>query len=238
MDNLEDRMYSKKRLVILDADGTTIDAFSAIARTFAEHDMNLGELTRFQKRHNLFKYLGGVKEFPKNLRRQLTKVERNKLIDTLTAVYREEARLYDGMASLINKLTGTDDVIVGIVTRNITQEPQVTLKKLFSREQVDVDNLDFLVHVPLKEKKTEIFEKLRNEYQVNPALCYVCGDEYKDYISAVAAAMHSMIVSYGFESFERLTQKFEIPHALISKKPDELSQRLVHALYSCGRQAD
>lgn len=231
-------MYSKKRLVILDADGTTIDAFSAIARTFSQHDMNLGDLTRFQKRHNLFKYLGGVKEFPKNLRKQLTKVERNKLINTLTAVYREEARLYSGMTALINRLTDSQDIIVGIVTRNITQEPEVTLKQLFKREQVDIDKLDFLVHVPLKEKKTAIFEKLREKYEVNPALCYVCGDEYKDYISAVSAAMHPMIVSYGFESLERLIEKYEIPNALISRQPDELSQRLVHTLYSCANTTE
>jgi phosphoglycolate phosphatase len=233
----QQRMYTKKRLVILDADGTTIDAFSAIARTFSQHDMNLGDLTRFQKRHNLFKYLGGVKEFPKNLRKQLTKVERNKLIDTLTAVYREEARLYPGMTEMVNRLTATPDVVVGIVTRNITQEPEVTLKQLFKREKVDIDNLDFLLHVPLKEKKTAIFEKLRDKYKVNPALCYVCGDEYKDYISAVTAAMHPMIVSYGFESFERLTEKYEIPHAIISRQPNDLTQRLVHALYSCNGAA-
>ena len=48
-------MYSRERLIILDADGTTIDAFSAIDATFGAHGMDIGDLKRFQKRRNLFK---------------------------------------------------------------------------------------------------------------------------------------------------------------------------------------
>ena len=66
-------MYSKDHLVILDADGTTIDAFSAIERTFACHYMDIGDLERFQKRRHRFKYLGGLKEFPNNIKQQLGK---------------------------------------------------------------------------------------------------------------------------------------------------------------------
>ena len=36
--------YSNERLVILDADGTTINAFEAIDKTFAEHKMQLGDI--------------------------------------------------------------------------------------------------------------------------------------------------------------------------------------------------
>lgn len=61
-------MYSNDNLLILDVDGTTIDAFSAIERTFACHNMNIGDLERIQKRRHLFKYLGGIEVFPKNLR--------------------------------------------------------------------------------------------------------------------------------------------------------------------------
>ena len=96
-------MFSHDRLVILDADGTTVDAFSAIDRTFARHDMDIGPLARFQKRRNVFKYLGGFKEFPRNLRKQLAGQKRSRLIATLTQVYREEARLYEGMAALMDR---------------------------------------------------------------------------------------------------------------------------------------
>lgn len=223
-------MFSENKLVILDADGTTIDAFEAISKTFERHDMTLGDLSRFQKRHNLFKYLGGVKEFPKNLRRQLTKVERKRLILTLTEVYREEASLYSGMRDMINKIIDNPNTLVGVVTRNITNEPLETLSKLFLREGVEVDNLDFLIHIPLKEKKTDTFRSLREKYMVNPALSYVCGDEYKDYMAASHTGMHAMMASYGFESAERLTEKYEIPNELLASTPEALSQRLLHAL--------
>jgi phosphoglycolate phosphatase len=39
-----------ERLVIFDADGTTIDAFHAIQLTFLRHGMDIGDLERFQKR--------------------------------------------------------------------------------------------------------------------------------------------------------------------------------------------
>ena len=62
-------MFSNQLLVILDADGTTIDAFRAIEKAFAHHGLDIGPLARFQKRRNMFKYLGGIKEMPTNLRR-------------------------------------------------------------------------------------------------------------------------------------------------------------------------
>jgi hypothetical protein len=55
-------MYrNSDRLIVFDVDGTIIDAYSAIVETFSRHGMELGDLERFQKRHNLFKYLGGIK---------------------------------------------------------------------------------------------------------------------------------------------------------------------------------
>ncbi len=41
---------SNKRLIILDADGTTIDAYQAIDKAFSLHGMALGDQERFQKR--------------------------------------------------------------------------------------------------------------------------------------------------------------------------------------------
>ncbi len=85
------------RLIIIDADGTLIDAFTAIGAAFARHGMDLGDLERFQKRRNLFKYLGGIKEFPRNLAKHFGRNGRKELIATLTDIYRDEARLYPGM---------------------------------------------------------------------------------------------------------------------------------------------
>jgi phosphoglycolate phosphatase len=70
-------MYrNQDHLVIMDADGTLIDAFAAIDKAFSHHGMNIGDLERFQKRRNFFKYIGGLKEFPRNVAKQLGKVSR------------------------------------------------------------------------------------------------------------------------------------------------------------------
>ncbi len=222
-------MYlSNQRLLILDADGTTIDAFSAITSTFSQHGMALGDEPDFQKRHNLFKYMGGIKEFPRNIKKQLS--QRKKLIATLTDVYRDEAQLYPGIAALIKQLIAAPDVVVGIVTRNITNEPVVTLSKLFLRHGIDIGKLDFMLHIPVSENKIDTFKMLRKQFGINPALSYICGDEHKDYEAAQASGMHPLMVSYGFEDHQRLTEKFNIPEELIARSPGELCARVRHTL--------
>lgn len=221
---------SNKRLIILDADGTTIDAYSAIEKTFSHHGMDLGDEESFQKRHNIFKYLGGIKQFPANIRKNISKQNRRQIVETLTDVYRHDAILYPGIANFILTLIAAPDVIVGMVTRNITNEPLETLRQLFSRHHIDIEDLDFLVHVPLEEKKTLHFRKVREQFDINPARAGVCGDENKDFVAATNTGMHPFMVSYGFENYLRLTKKFEIPEEVISRTPQELCERVYHAL--------
>lgn len=223
-------MYCNDRLVILDADGTTIDAFSAIDKTFVRHGMDIGPLERFQKRRNLFKYLGGLKEFPINLRKQVAGTRRSRLVETLTEVYREEATLYPGIASLLRRLVEEADVRVGIVTRNITRDPVETLERLFRRHGCDPTRLDFLIHLPLRDGKLQIFRELRERFAVNPARACACGDEGKDYLAAVHSGIHPFMVSYGFEDYERLVQRHGVPAEVISRTPAELAERVLHSL--------
>lgn len=222
--------YKNERLVVLDADGTTINAFDAIGKTFAQHSMGLGDLVRFQQRHNLFKYLGGLKEFPLNARHQINKKKRKALIRTLTEIYREEGELYAGIAGMIEKLLAVPSIRVGVVSRNVTLEPLVTLQQVFRRSGVDTGAFDFFVHLPLKEGKMEKFRDIRESFGINPARAFACGDEKKDYLAATGSGMHPFMVSYGFESFERLEKKIGVPPELISRSPAELRQRLLHAL--------
>lgn len=219
-----------ERLVIFDADGTTIDAFHAIQRTFLHHGMDIGDLERFQKRRKLFKYLGGLREFPTNLRRQFGKQSRKRLLATLTDVYRHEARLYPGIDSMLRKLMMVPDIRVGFITRNVTIEPEETLKLLFQRHGIDAGKFDYFACIPLKESKTEYLKHARQTFAINPARAYACGDEYSDYLAAIGAGTHPFIVSYGFEDCQRLTKKFGVPREVISTSPAEFVDRLLHAL--------
>lgn len=223
-------MFQNKRLIILDADGTTIDAYQAIEEAFARHGMTLGEESNFQKRHHLFKYLGGLKEFPSIVKKNMRRQGRNKIVATLTDVYRAEARLYPGVADLIKSLIAAPDIVVGLVTRNITNEPLETLRRLFCRHDIDVDALDFFDHVPLSKGKASQFRLIREQFGINPACAYICGDEHKDYLAAIATGMHPFMVSYGFEDHDRLTEKFEVPNEVISRTPAELGSRVRHAM--------
>jgi len=224
-------MYrSRDRLIIIDADGTVIDAYAAIGTAFARHGMDIGDLERFQKRRNLFKYLGGLKEFPRNLAKHFGKHGRRDLLSTLTEVYREEARLYPGMADLIRDLLAAPDIRVGMVTRNVTHEPEITLARLFARHDLDLGRLDFLHYIPLREDKTRYFRAARERLDINPARAYACGDEHRDYSAALASGMHPFVVSYGVENLARLVRKFAIPAEIISQTPQALSARVRHAL--------
>lgn len=218
------------RMIVIDADGTLIDAFSAIGIAFAQHGMDLGDLERFQKRRNLFKYLGGIKEFPRNLAKHFGRGVRREILATLTEVYREEARLYPQMPELLRDLMAAPELHVGIVTRNVTLEPVHTLARLFRRHGVEIDRLDFFHHIPMRQEKTPYFRAERERLGVNPARAYACGDEHKDFAAAVAAGMHAFIAAYGFESHARLTGKFGIPEEIISSTPEALAARVRHAL--------
>ncbi|MEW8536012.1 MAG: HAD hydrolase-like protein [Candidatus Thiodiazotropha endolucinida] len=223
-------MFDSHRLIILDADGTTVDAFKAINMAFKVHNMNIGDIERFQDRRKIFKYIGGLKEMPINLRKQLKEKQRSALINTLTEIYREQARLFDGMGWLINRLIMQPDLRVGMITRNITNEPEKTLRKLYRRNGIDDSGLDFLIHLPLRKQKLTAFQTIRESLKVNPARAYATGDEKCDYMAAVGTGIHPFMVSFGFESYRRLTKKIGVPAALISRQPHELKQRILHAL--------
>jgi phosphoglycolate phosphatase len=221
---------SHKRLVIFDADGTTIDSFHAIQLTFLRHGMDIGDEERFQKRRKLFKYLGGLKEFPTNLRRQFGKQSRKRLLSTLTEIYRNEARLYPGIDSLMRTLLASADIRLGMVTRNVTIEPERTLGLLFERHGIDTAAFDYFACIPLGEPKLKYLRDARQSFGINPARAYACGDEYSDYLAAVGAGMHPFVAAYGFEDSDRLIHKFGVPYEVISTSPGDFAHRLLHAL--------
>ncbi len=221
---------SPNRLVIFDADGTIIDAFRAIEQTFLQHGMAIGDLERFQKRRKLLKYLGGLREFPTNLRKQFGKQNRKRLLATLTEFYRDEALLYPGIATLLHTLFAEPGIHVGIVTRNVTVEPEETLRRFFARHGIDIRDFDYVACIPLGEDKTGELKRARECLAVNPARTYACGDEHSDYLAAIRAGIYPFVVAYGFEDRERLINDFGVPHELVSASPEEFAERLLHAL--------
>ncbi|HRD34842.1 MAG TPA: haloacid dehalogenase-like hydrolase [Rhodocyclaceae bacterium] len=218
------------QLVIFDADGTTIDAFHAIEQSFLRHGMAIGDLERFQKRRKLFKYLGGLREFPNNLRRQFGKQSRKRLVGTLTDFYRHEASLYPGIAPLIRTLIAAPGVRLGLVTRNVTTDPEYTLRCLFARHDIDMDAFDYLACIPLGGDKTASFREARARLDINPARCYACGDEYSDYVASIGAGMYPFIVAYGAEDRLRLRKSFGVPDDFIHASPAEFAEKLLHTL--------
>lgn len=224
-------MYrSRDRLVIFDADGTLIDAFHVVERAFKQHGMDIGDLERFQRRRKLLKYIGGLREFPKNLRQQFDKGNRKRFKRTLTDVYRDAAQPYPGMVELLQRLIAAPDIRVGIVSRNVTIDPEETLAIVLGRFGIDRAGLDFLRCIPLGDGKAPEFRAIREGYGINPLRAYVCGDEYRDYTDANASGMQSIIASYGFEDHGRLVGDYNIPPELIAGSPTEMTLRLCHAL--------
>lgn len=221
---------NRDRLVIFDADGTTVDAYHAVEQSFQRHGMTLGDLERYQKRRKIFKYLGGLREFPNNLRQQFGKQSRKQLRSTLTEYYRHEARLYPGIDALLSLLIATTNVRVGLVTRNVTLEPEQTLRCLFRRHDIDLDDFDYFACIPLSADKTLHFKDARERFSINPALAYACGDEYSDYKAAIGAAMYPFVVAYGAEDRVRLKNVFGVSPDLILSSPAELAGRLRHTL--------
>ena len=224
-------MYlTRDRLVIFDADGTLIDSFPVVERAFMLHGMDIGDLQRFQRRRKLLKYIGGLREFPKNLRQQLDKENRKRFKRTLTEVYRGEVQLFPGMVSLLKQLIATPDVRVGIVSRNVTIEPEETLSIVLSRFGIDSQDLDFLRCIPHGDGKAPEFRAIRERFGVNPLLAYACGDEYRDYADAGASGMQAIVASYGFEDHGRLVGDYNVPLEVMARTPSELAHRLRHGL--------
>jgi phosphoglycolate phosphatase len=121
-------------------------------------------------------------------------------------------------------------VRVGIVTRNITREPEETLLQLLRRHDIDSSGLDFLSCLPLREEKLIQFRTIRMLFDINPARSYACGDEYRDYLAATGAGMHPFIASYGFEDHVLLRDGFNVPEDVLARTPQDLSERFCHAL--------
>ncbi|HTN93525.1 MAG TPA: HAD hydrolase-like protein, partial [Gallionella sp.] len=138
--------------------------------------------------------------------------------------------------SLLKTLLEAPDIRVGLVTRNVTNEPEKTLRQLFQRHGIDTGEFDLFACIPLRKDKTVIMKHARQSFDINPARAYACGDEHSDYLAAIGAGMHPFVAAYGFEDSVRLTEKFGVPGEVISTTPAEFIDRLTNALNIAGEQ--
>ena len=111
----------------------------------------------------------------------------------------------------INALPGSNGLRMGLITRNITNNPTDKPRRLFERHAIDVQELDILAHIPLKQGKLQHFREVR---------------------TAIVSGCHHFMASCGFEDYERLTLKIGVPPEIISisRSPSELHERLGHTL--------
>jgi len=224
-------MYpSQDHLIILDADGTLFDTFPVVEEAFALHGMDIGDRNRFQRRRKLLKYLGGLREFPRNLRQQFDRASRKQFKQTLTEIYRASAQPFPGMIDLLQLLLEAPHVRVGIVSRNVTIDPETTLSIVLQRYGIDSGALDFVRCIPRGDTKTEQFRHLRDWFGINPLRATVCGDEAIDYEDASRAGMRALIAGYGFEDPGRLVEDYGVPAELVAATPELLAARLCHSL--------
>jgi len=129
----------------------------------------------------------------------------------LTDIYREEADLYPGIRQLIERLIREPMLRVGIVTRNITFEPGETLRILLPTQWCGSRQPRLLPTHPAQGRQDPALQGHPRTVPDQSRPGYACGDEKKDFVAALSTGMHPFIASYGFEDYERLTERIGVP---------------------------
>ena len=133
----------KDVLIALDFDGLLINSYKLLERTFLEYNLDLGEEERFKNRRKFLKYLGGGKEWIPNLVK-FTLPRKRHLIENLTEKYREEGVVYKEFIPFLNSCIQNQSTHVGVISRNFTMEPGITIRKVLRNSEIDEKNLDFV----------------------------------------------------------------------------------------------
>lgn len=205
-------MTTKNTLVVLDFDGFLINSYELLKHTFSQFGLDVGDEDRFKHRRKFLKYLGGGKEFLGNLV-SYTLPKKKKVRQALTELYMEEGVIYREFNSLLNDMIADPKIHIGIVSRNFTLTPGVTIRQVLINSGVDEANLDFVIPIPVGVKKHAILEGMKASRYENTLFG---GDEIGDYKAAVETGYNKIFIgSYGFDNKQRLIKTGEIPEDLI-----------------------
>lgn len=192
---------------IFDFDGTLADSFSLACNILMSHTQYLGckqltkdELLKLKNMHarEVLKYLNiplwRIPFFVNKIR---------KIVDQRI----DEIIIFPEWAQTFQHLDPHHQL--GLISSNSSKIVEYVLKKHYLFELFDFIACD----QPLFGKK-HCLKKLIKQKKINPTTTYYIGDEVRDIEAAQANNIHSIAVSWGFNSHERL--KLANPDYLIS----------------------
>jgi len=216
-------MQKKETLVVLDFDGLLINSYKLLKITFMHCGLDIGDEDRFQNRRKFLKYVGGGKELIGNLVK--LSLPKKKLIrEQLTETYWNEGEIYPEFTTLINDMIDSPDVHVGIVSRNFTLHPGKTIRQVLRNSKVNEGAIDFIIPISTGVKKGNVLEGMKSPSYKN---CIFAADEISDYRAAYETGYNKIfMVSYGFDTKERLIEKGGIPEEIIFDSPKKLQKKI------------
>ena len=223
-------MTVKHQLVVLDFDGFMIDSYGLLKQTFAAFGLDVGDQERFKNRRKFLKYFGGGRELLGNLV-SVSLPRKRRVRQVLTEAYMESGRVYAPFVPLINDLAARADTSLGLVSRNYTLRPGLTLRTVLRNSGIEDSALDFVIPIPAGSRKDNVLEGMRSSRHRHALLG---GDEIGDYRAAEATGYQAVIASYGFDTHKRLVEKGKVPEAVIFDSPETLVENFRLAM-AAGR---
>ena len=212
----------KSLLVVLDFDGFLINSYQLLRNTFEQFGLDVGDEDRFKHRRKFLKYLGGGKEFVRNFV-TMSLPKKKKVRDRLTEEYLDHGRIYAEFQPLLNALIASPATHVGIVSRNYTYSPGLTIRTVLRNSGVNEEDLDFVVPIPAGVKKGDVLEAMRSSrYRTS----LFGADEVGDFRAATETGYEPVMASYGFDSKERLIEVGQVPPDRIFESPRALAADL------------
>jgi len=220
-------MRHKDILTVLDFDGFLINSYKLLQITFEDFGFDIGDEDRFRHRRKFLKYLGGGKEFLRNLV-SYSLPKQKKIRKVLTEIYQEEGRIYREFVPVINRMIENPGIHVGIISRNFTHNPGTTIRTVLKNSEVEEQELDFVIPIPAGIKKRDILEGMKScRYKQ----CLFGADEIGDFRAATETGYDMIIMaSYGFDNRKRLISEGDVPPDIIFDTPKDLAEILSRAI--------
>ncbi len=213
----------KDTLIVLDFDGLLIDSYQLLKDTFEQLGLDVGEEDRFKNRRKFLKYIGGGREIVNNLVK--ISLPKNRVIrDTLTENYMEHGQVFPEFIDVINEAVDCPAIHIGIISRNFTSHPGLTIRQVLRNSRINEAAMDFIIPVSVGAKKISVLEGMRGDSYKH---CIFAADEIGDYRAAVETGYDKILMaSYGFDHRERLIEKGGIPEKIIFESPARLAKKL------------